>query len=73
MVFHFKGADLEAPPPNLFIFLEKNVFCFMALESKTISILGAFQQRNIRFVYDLQQKMLSFAHEDCSKDFQLGG
>ncbi|XP_042031121.1 aspartic proteinase CDR1-like [Salvia splendens] len=31
MVFHFKGADLA---PNLFVFLEKNVFCFMALGVK---------------------------------------
>ncbi|XP_042044981.1 aspartic proteinase CDR1-like [Salvia splendens] len=51
MVFHFKGADLAAAAPtNLFIFLEKKVFCFMALESKTISILGVFQQRNISLV-----------------------
>ncbi|KAL1537630.1 putative aspartic protease [Salvia divinorum] len=72
MVFHFNGADLAAPPQNLFFFREENVFCLAAFESKSISILGAFQQRNLRFVYDLQQKMLSFAPEDCSKDFQLG-
>ncbi|XP_047942110.1 aspartic proteinase CDR1-like [Salvia hispanica] len=74
MFFHFNGANLAAPPVNLFFFPGGNVFCLAALESKTISILGSFQQRNVRFVYDLQQKMLSFAPEDCSRDFhQLGG
>ncbi|XP_042031120.1 aspartic proteinase CDR1-like [Salvia splendens] len=72
MFFHFKGANLAAAPANLFFFPGRNVFCLAALESKTISILGSFQQRNVRFVFDLQQKMLSFAPEDCSKDFQLG-
>ncbi|XP_047942034.1 aspartic proteinase CDR1-like [Salvia hispanica] len=70
MGFHFNGADMVVPPQNLFFFAHGNVFCLKALESKTISILGAFQQRNFRFVFDLQQKMLSFAPEDCSKDFQ---
>ena len=74
MVFHFKEANLAAPPVNLFVFMQGNVFCLAAMESKSISILGAYQQRNVRFVYDLQQKMLSFAPEDCSRDFhQLGG
>ncbi|KAG6383254.1 hypothetical protein SASPL_157000 [Salvia splendens] len=72
MGFHFNGAEMAVPPQNLFFFTHGNVFCLAALESKSISILGAFQQRNFRFVFDLQQKMLSFAAEDCSKDFQLG-
>ncbi|KAG6393863.1 hypothetical protein SASPL_144437 [Salvia splendens] len=63
MFFHFTAA-----PANLFFFPGGNVLCLAALESKTISILGSFQQRNVRFVYDLQQKMLSFAPEECSRD-----
>ncbi|KAH6756814.1 hypothetical protein C2S53_015215 [Perilla frutescens var. hirtella] len=68
MTFHFKGADYEVPPQNLFFFVQGNVFCLAMMESNGISILGAFQQRNVRVVYDLKERMLSFAPEDCSKD-----
>ncbi|XP_057812279.1 aspartic proteinase CDR1-like [Salvia miltiorrhiza] len=73
MTFHLKGADYHVPPSNLFFYVEGSVFCLAIMESRDVSILGAFQQRNVRIVYDLKEKMLSFAPEECSRDFQLGG
>ncbi|GFZ05311.1 hypothetical protein Acr_17g0008830 [Actinidia rufa] len=31
-------------------------------------LLGAFQQQNLWFTYDLAKKEVSFAKEDCTKD-----
>lgn len=67
MTFHFQGADFRVPWDNLFM-LEKDGFCLAMMESKNVTILGAYQQRNVRIVYDLMYDTLSFAPEDCSRD-----
>ncbi|KAL9145630.1 hypothetical protein ABFS82_13G057200 [Erythranthe guttata] len=66
MTFHFEGADYEVPWENSFMMLGKNVFC-LAMKSENVTILGAYQQRNMRIVYDLKDDKMSFAPEDCSR------
>ncbi|KAL0443702.1 UNVERIFIED_CONTAM: putative aspartic protease [Sesamum latifolium] len=67
MTFHFQGADFRVPSENLFLF-RRNFFCLAMIASKNLTLLGAYQQRNVRVVYDLKGEMLSFAPEDCSRD-----
>ncbi|KAI3457548.1 hypothetical protein Pfo_014211 [Paulownia fortunei] len=67
LTFHFQGADFHVPSVNLFMY-ERKFFCVAMVESKNVTILGAYQQQNVRILYDLKDEMLSFAPEDCSKD-----
>ncbi|KAL0362568.1 UNVERIFIED_CONTAM: putative aspartic protease [Sesamum calycinum] len=67
LTFHFLGADFRVPSENLFLF-RRNFFCLAMIASKNLTLLGAYQQRNVRIVYDLKDEMLSFAPEDCSRD-----
>ncbi|XP_020549898.1 aspartic proteinase CDR1-like [Sesamum indicum] len=67
LTFHFLGADFRVPSENLFLF-RRNFFCLAMMASKNLTLLGAYQQRNVRIVYDLKDEMLSFAPEDCSRD-----
>lgn len=67
MTYHFQGADFHVPSANLFFF-ERKFFCLAMVTSPNVTILGAYQQRNVRIVYDLKDEMLSFAPEDCAKD-----
>ncbi|KAK6132086.1 hypothetical protein DH2020_034152 [Rehmannia glutinosa] len=67
MTFHFQGGDFRVPSGNLFMF-QRRFFCLAMLESEKVTILGAYQQQNVRILYDLKDEMLSFASEDCSKD-----
>ncbi|KAK4439023.1 putative aspartic protease [Sesamum alatum] len=67
LTFHFQGADFRVPSENLFL-LRRNFFCLAMIASQNLTLLGAYQQRNVRIVYDLKDEMLSFAPEDCSRD-----
>ncbi|KAK4439021.1 Aspartic proteinase nepenthesin-1 [Sesamum alatum] len=66
MTFHFQGADYGIGPKNLFLF-RKNRFC-LAMFRDEMTILGAYQQQNVRFVYDVGSQKVLFREEDCSKD-----
>ncbi|KAL7087379.1 hypothetical protein ACP275_13G065200 [Erythranthe tilingii] len=68
MTYHFEGADFHVPWENVFVTIENDAFCLAAMRSKNTTILGAYQQRNVRVVYDLKDDKLSFAPEDCSRD-----
>lgn len=66
IIFHFDGANFHIPPENLFFYFNgANFFCLAMAGSPNTTILGAFQQRNVRMVYDLKEEMLSFASEKC--------
>ncbi|KAL3647862.1 hypothetical protein CASFOL_008830 [Castilleja foliolosa] len=72
MVWHFEDADLEINPINLFLFgknmLGSRFLCLQMLGTLGLSntnILGAYQQQNVRFLYDLDHGKLSFAHHTC--------
>lgn len=69
MTLHFEGANMEVNGTNLFMFrsggvLRSSFICLQMLEGRP-DILGVYQQQNIRFEYDLDNKKLSFAKEDC--------
>lgn len=67
MTFHFQGANFEIGPQNLF-HVTKDRFCLAMLGRDNVTILGAFQQQNVRFIYDNGYQKLLFAKEDCSQD-----
>ncbi|KAK6132085.1 hypothetical protein DH2020_034151 [Rehmannia glutinosa] len=68
MVFHFQGANFEIGPEALFRFINDR-FCLAVMGTqKRLTVLGAYQQQNVRFIYDIGNEKLLFAKEDCSQD-----
>ncbi|GER33634.1 eukaryotic aspartyl protease family protein [Striga asiatica] len=67
MTFHFQDADLDVGPTNLF-HVEGDRFCLAMIGMHNMTILGAYQQQNVRFVYDVGYQKLFFGKEDCSLD-----
>lgn len=66
MTFHFQGADYVTS--NLFVeYGREGVMC-IGLVDGPMSILGAMQQWDTRFVFDINKNTLQFRSEDCSKD-----
>ncbi|XP_026451967.1 aspartic proteinase nepenthesin-1-like [Papaver somniferum] len=71
ITYHFQGGDLKIPSDNAFIIDYPNKFFCLAIKPKIgQNVLGAKQQRNIRFVFDINRDVVSFYPEDCSKDLQ---
>lgn len=70
MTFHFdRSVDYVVDTPNMYFSLpEKGYFCVVLKRALGRTILGAWQQVNMRIVYDLTHQMLHFKHEDCSRD-----
>ncbi|KAL3647964.1 hypothetical protein CASFOL_008932 [Castilleja foliolosa] len=73
ITFHLQDSDLVFPPRLGFITdkcLGKRYFC-LAMDSKDttdMTVIGAFQQANMRFVFDTVKEKLYFGPEDCSRD-----
>lgn len=67
MTLHFEGAKLEVGADNLFRVIGDR-FCLALFGSKHLTLLGAYQQQNVRLVYDVANRKLLFGKEDCSKD-----
>ncbi|KAL9248037.1 hypothetical protein vseg_021402 [Gypsophila vaccaria] len=72
VAFHFVqsfGGEVELvlPPENVFEKMKrKSGFCLkMVSSSDGPSILGAFQQSNFRFLFDVDTELLSFVPENC--------
>ncbi|XP_074283977.1 aspartic proteinase nepenthesin-1-like [Silene latifolia] len=66
ITLHYSGADLELEPDNVFFHLTPNVFCLAMYPAYNgMSILGAYQQSNFKFVYDRANLMLRFKKEYC--------
>ncbi|KAK3198997.1 hypothetical protein Dsin_022412 [Dipteronia sinensis] len=69
MIYHFQGADLTIAPESSFIVDRMQKYFMLAIAPfGRHSILGAFQQHNTRFVYDIDSNVLAFVPDDCSKD-----
>ncbi|XP_072984644.1 aspartic proteinase nepenthesin-1-like [Typha latifolia] len=69
LVFHFEGADLELPRENYMI-EDSGLMCLVMSEWSSDlpgSILGNFQQQNMRILYDLENNNLSFAPAQCDQ------
>ena len=67
MIFHFSGADLNLKRMNTFTVLENNLVCMLIAPSERFSIFGNLAQVNFEVAYDLQEKKVSFAPADCTK------
>ncbi|XP_044462862.1 aspartic proteinase nepenthesin-2-like [Mangifera indica] len=68
MTFHFQGADLEVKPKNVLISDGTSYFCVSLLPSEGVTVIGALQQQNTRFLYELDTNSLKFAPENCAND-----
>lgn len=67
MTLHFQGANLEIGPENLFRVVSDR-FCLALFSSKKLTLLGAYQQQNVRLVFGVGNDKLLFAKQDCSLD-----
>lgn len=69
MTFHFQGADFKVEPAYMnFYLVSRGVFCVGLLSTTGKTILGAFQQQDTRFLYDLNAGTLQFVPENCAND-----
>ncbi|PON61429.1 Aspartic peptidase, partial [Parasponia andersonii] len=69
LTFHFEGADFEVEPKYVYFYNKKEkYFCVALMSFPGKTIIGAWQQQNTRFVYDLNSHLLHFSPEDCSND-----
>lgn len=68
MTFHFRGgAKLRLARENVFVLLDKDKssFCLGLMPTDGPTMLGAMQQHNTRFTYDVNKGTVSFLPEDC--------
>lgn len=69
LTFHFEGADFEVDPKYVYFYnIKEKYFCAALTSFPGKTIIGAWQQQNTRFVYDLNLHELHFSSEDCSRD-----
>ncbi|XP_028752468.1 aspartic proteinase CDR1-like [Neltuma alba] len=64
---HFTGANLSLKPQNFFRRIYNDVICFAMLPTDGMPIYGNMAQINFEVEHDLDQKKLSFAPGDCTK------
>ena len=62
----FIGADLDLDSKRIFEVID-NMLCMiiMPINERGPSLLGAFQQVDYRFLFDVKASLLSFAPEKC--------
>ncbi|OAY69900.1 Aspartic proteinase nepenthesin-2 [Ananas comosus] len=71
MTLHLQGAQMHIMWRQLFLIRrDKGIFCFAMLPQDSSSVLGAYQQANTRFTFDLLQSQLAFNPENCEHDSQ---
>ncbi|XP_020102985.1 aspartic proteinase nepenthesin-1-like [Ananas comosus] len=71
MTLHLQGAQMHIMWRQLFLIRrEKGIFCIAMLPQDSSSVLGAYQQANTRFTFDLLQSQLAFNPENCEHDSQ---
>ncbi|XP_015898713.3 aspartic proteinase nepenthesin-2-like [Ziziphus jujuba] len=69
LTFHFEGADMVVQPQFMYVQnYRMRYFCVALLPFTGPTLIGAWQQQNTRFIYDLNLQELQFAPEDCSRD-----
>ncbi|KAL3537208.1 hypothetical protein ACH5RR_000574 [Cinchona calisaya] len=66
VTMHFTGADLRLNPENIFVRTSNSSVC-LAFAPYAFGILGNMAQANFWVEYDLQNKIVSFQHADCTK------
>ncbi|KAK6132596.1 hypothetical protein DH2020_033698 [Rehmannia glutinosa] len=67
MTFHFEGADFKVAYTHV---TDKSVgvTCTAVLPGKR-TIIGAVQQWNTRFMFDINKNVLKFYRDDCADDY----
>lgn len=69
MTFHFHGADLQLTKGNVVQgFDNPPIFCVMLMRKKKQTSIGAWQQQNTRFIYDLKASVIRFGPANCLHD-----
>ncbi|KAH9754437.1 hypothetical protein KPL71_015443 [Citrus sinensis] len=69
MVIHFEGADLFLDDTAVMGFVAPQLFCliFLPTHPSGPNLLGAFQQENQRFLFDVGKSTVSFVSETCNE------
>ncbi|CAL0314766.1 unnamed protein product [Lupinus luteus] len=74
VIFYFEGgAQLDVNPEDTFMRITlrgSSEALALAIRQTAVgfNILGAFQQVNYKFIYNIKDKTLQFGQEDCSKN-----
>ncbi|XP_015883271.3 aspartic proteinase nepenthesin-2 [Ziziphus jujuba] len=68
LTFHFQDADLVVQPKCMYVHNNRLRYFCVALAPAMATVVGAWQQQDTRFIYDLNMQQLQFAPEDCSRD-----
>jgi aspartyl protease family protein len=66
--FSEEEAVLVFSPKQLFLMMEEGQVACLAMKPGNRTVIGAFQQVDTRFVYDVEDSKLSFAPELCTLD-----
>ncbi|XLU54476.1 hypothetical protein S245_049124 [Arachis hypogaea] len=70
--YYFKGgAHLDLPPQNVFVQkLKRNTewFCFNIFPDQQMNLLGAYQQADFKFIFDIKKNKLQFGPENCAQN-----
>jgi aspartyl protease family protein len=66
--FSEEEAVLVFSPKQLFLMMEGGQVACLAMKPGNRTVIGAFQQVDTRFVYDVEDSKLSFAPELCTLD-----
>ena len=69
MVIHFEGADLFLDDTAVMGFVAPQLFCliFLPTHPSGPNLLGAFQQENQRFLFDVGKSTVSFVSKTCNE------
>ncbi|KAK9664009.1 hypothetical protein RND81_14G013400 [Saponaria officinalis] len=70
ITFHFSGANLILKSENVFIKIDDppDGFCLAMLpHANGVTIIGGYQQSNIKFIYDRSRYLLLFKPEYCNE------
>ncbi|KAG7957547.1 hypothetical protein I3843_11G181300 [Carya illinoinensis] len=69
MTFHFQGADYKVEPTYMYFHDKAKIyFCVALMPFAGKTVLGAWQQQDMRVVYDLNLGVVRFAPENCARD-----
>lgn len=70
MTFHLYGSvDYVMKTANMYkCFDRSGDFCLVLMSGRGRNVIGAWQQQNMRIVYDLSLQVLHFKSDDCARD-----
>ncbi|XP_076897719.1 aspartic proteinase CDR1-like [Bidens hawaiensis] len=67
LTLRFTGADVEVPPNNMFMEVQKGVSCLTIVPSyQDFGLLGTLFQTNLMVGFDLIKQKVYFKRTDCT-------